>query len=108
MPTEDLDDDYVREPAQRMMRKPARRSTPWLDWRPSYPRGLRFPAYFISNRLLTLLPFRRPTVKAPKPNTRFLRNILRETDNHNAALLAKEAEESRARLRALHRERTDV
>ncbi|KAK2067411.1 hypothetical protein P8C59_001156 [Phyllachora maydis] len=33
-----------------------------------------------------------------KPNTRFLRQIIRETTNHNAALLAKEAQESQARL----------
>ncbi|KAF2786035.1 hypothetical protein K505DRAFT_422678 [Melanomma pulvis-pyrius CBS 109.77] len=42
---------------------------------------------------------------APKPNTDFLRNIIRQTDNHNAALLAKEAEESRARLKEMNRER---
>ncbi|TKA55304.1 hypothetical protein B0A55_12298 [Friedmanniomyces simplex] len=41
---------------------------------------------------------------APKPNTRFLRNIIRETDSHNAALKAKEEEESRARLRDLRRD----
>ncbi|KAH7127016.1 hypothetical protein B0J11DRAFT_291809 [Dendryphion nanum] len=41
---------------------------------------------------------------ALKPNTRFLRHIIRETDNHNAALLAKEAEESRARLKNLERD----
>ncbi len=46
----------------------------------------------------------RPVGQAPKPNTRFLRNILRETDSHNAALLAKEADESRARLRSLQEE----
>lgn len=45
---------------------------------------------------------RRP--EAPKPNTRFLKNILRDTDNHNAALKAKEEEESRARLRDLRNE----
>ncbi|THY34285.1 hypothetical protein D6D01_02039 [Aureobasidium pullulans] len=38
------------------------------------------------------------STNAPKPNTRFLRNILRDTDNHNAALLAKEAQESKLRL----------
>lgn len=42
---------------------------------------------------------RRPD--APKPNTRFLKNIIRETDSHNAALKAKEQEESRTRLRGL-------
>ncbi|KAM3498592.1 hypothetical protein MY10362_008101 [Beauveria mimosiformis] len=39
----------------------------------------------------------------PKPNTRFLRNIIRGTDTHNKALLAKEAAESKARLRRLER-----
>ncbi len=42
----------------------------------------------------------RPANK-PKPNTRFLRNIIKDTDSHNAALLAKETAESRARLRSL-------
>jgi hypothetical protein len=50
----------------------------------------------------------RPPASKPKPNTRFLRNIIKDTDNHNAALLAKEAAESRARLQSLasneHRE----
>ncbi|TQV93351.1 LUC7-like protein [Cordyceps javanica] len=39
----------------------------------------------------------------PKPNTRFLRNIIKGTDSHNKALLAKEAAESKARLRRLER-----
>ncbi|KAF4975427.1 hypothetical protein FZEAL_7775 [Fusarium zealandicum] len=38
-----------------------------------------------------------------KPNTRFLRHIIKDTDNHNKALLAKEAAESRARLKDLER-----
>ena len=38
---------------------------------------------------------------APKPNTRFLRNILRDTDNHNATLLAKERREAQERQHAL-------
>lgn len=42
----------------------------------------------------------RPSAKA-KPNTRFLRNIIRETKNHNEALLAKEAAEAQARLDSL-------
>ncbi|KAF2735150.1 hypothetical protein EJ04DRAFT_511984, partial [Polyplosphaeria fusca] len=46
----------------------------------------------------------RPTDRAPKPNTRFLRHIIRETDNHNAALLAKEADESRARLQRMNQD----
>ncbi|MCJ1366077.1 hypothetical protein MMC16_005202 [Acarospora aff. strigata] len=47
--------------------------------------------------LQALLP-RRPTTNAPKPNTRFLKNIIRETDSHNAALRARETEEAKARL----------
>lgn len=39
--------------------------------------------------------------RAPKPNKNFLRNIIRDTDNHNAALLAKENAEARAKLRTL-------
>ncbi|RDA89517.1 hypothetical protein CP533_3914 [Ophiocordyceps camponoti-saundersi (nom. inval.)] len=41
--------------------------------------------------------------KLPRPNTRFLRHIIRNTDTHNKALLAKEATESKARLDALNR-----
>ncbi|KAI5917652.1 hypothetical protein F4810DRAFT_641389 [Camillea tinctor] len=37
----------------------------------------------------------------PKPNTRFLNNIIRDTNSHNRALLARENAESRARLRDL-------
>ncbi|PBP28459.1 putative pre-mrna-splicing factor 38b [Diplocarpon rosae] len=43
----------------------------------------------------------KPPTNKPKPNTRFLRNIIKDTDSHNAALLAKEAAESRARLQGL-------
>lgn len=43
----------------------------------------------------------RPPANKPKPNTRFLRNIIKDTDSHNAALLAKEAAESRSRLQGL-------
>lgn len=43
----------------------------------------------------------RPTTNAPKPNTRFLKNIIKETDSHNAALRAKEAQDAKARLRQL-------
>ncbi|KAI2634687.1 hypothetical protein GGS26DRAFT_550954 [Hypomontagnella submonticulosa] len=37
----------------------------------------------------------------PKPNTRFLNNIIRDTNSHNRALLAKESAESQAKLRIL-------
>ena len=43
----------------------------------------------------------RSTSSARKPNTRFLKNVIRETDSHNAALRAKETSESRLRLREL-------
>ncbi|KAF3046730.1 hypothetical protein E8E11_009139 [Didymella keratinophila] len=46
---------------------------------------------------------KRSRAGAPKPNTSFLRHIIRQTDSHNAALLAKEAEESSSRLRQMNR-----
>ncbi|KAJ9361830.1 hypothetical protein C8Q69DRAFT_494402 [Paecilomyces variotii] len=49
---------------------------------------------------------RRPTTGAPKPNTRFLKNILRDTDSHNAALKRKEEEETRERMRNLRAEKS--
>ncbi|MCJ1473477.1 hypothetical protein MMC13_002128 [Lambiella insularis] len=50
--------------------------------------------------LQALLP-KRPTTNAPKPNTRFLKNIIQETDSHNAALKSKETGEARQRLKRL-------
>ncbi|KAJ0424027.1 hypothetical protein BJY00DRAFT_10528 [Aspergillus carlsbadensis] len=51
---------------------------------------------------LKLIIFRhRPTGSAPKPNTRFLRHIIKETDNHNTALKRKEDREARERMRQL-------
>ncbi|KAE8370429.1 hypothetical protein BDV27DRAFT_61406 [Aspergillus caelatus] len=44
---------------------------------------------------------KRPTGAAPKPNTRFLRHIIKETDNHNLALKRKEEREARERMRQL-------
>lgn len=84
MPADDPTDDYVAE----LLKKDAKAS---------------------SNRyevvgLEAVLP-KRPAGKAPKPNTRFLRNILRETDSHNAALLAKEEAEAKARLTSLRNKR---
>ncbi|KAJ2895411.1 hypothetical protein MKZ38_006597 [Zalerion maritima] len=43
---------------------------------------------------------KRPTAKM-KPNTKFLQNLLKGTESHNTALLAKEAAESQARLQEL-------
>lgn len=54
------------------------------------------------NHLLSVPNCPRPTYNAPKANTRFLKNIIRETDNHNAALRAKGLADSRSRLRKLH------
>lgn len=42
--------------------------------------------------------------EAPKPNTRFLKSLIRDTDSHNAALKAREEEESKQRLREFQRE----
>lgn len=44
----------------------------------------------------------RSITNAPKPNTRFLRNIIKETDSHNSALRAKEAQDAKSRLHRLH------
>lgn len=46
---------------------------------------------------------RKPTRRsdAPKPNTRFLRNIVRDVDSHNSALKAREEADARARQRRL-------
>ena len=53
-----------------------------------------------------LLP-QRPTTCAPKPNTRFLKNLIRDTDSHNASLQAKEAEEAAHRRYHSKRRRLD-
>ncbi|KAF2146355.1 uncharacterized protein K452DRAFT_355756 [Aplosporella prunicola CBS 121167] len=86
MPSENYTDDHVAE----LLKKDAKASS----------------ARYAAVGLQAYLP-KRPTGAAPKPNTRFLRNILRETDTHNQALLAKEAEESRARLKALRDKRRE-
>ncbi|KAJ4533339.1 hypothetical protein HRR80_005207 [Exophiala dermatitidis] len=44
---------------------------------------------------------RRPPNAGPKPNTRFLKTLVREVDSHNAALKKKEELEARMRLRRL-------
>jgi len=40
----------------------------------------------------------RPPADKPKPNTRFLQNIIQSTDSHNAYLLEKERRESKIRI----------
>ncbi|KAK5164369.1 uncharacterized protein LTR77_010065 [Saxophila tyrrhenica] len=53
----------------------------------------------------SLLPSTRPrNANAPKPNTRFLKNLVRDTDRHNSALKAKEEEDARERLRGLRKD----
>ncbi|KAK4609331.1 hypothetical protein CLAFUW4_14661 [Fulvia fulva] len=60
---------------------------------------------FVANGLGSLLNNTRPRNRdAPKPNTRFLKHIVKEADSNNAALLKREAEESRARLRRLKKD----
>lgn len=56
---------------------------------------------YLSNSGLGSLLSIRPRGNAQKPNTRFLKNIIRDTDSHNAALKAKEEEDSKARLREM-------
>ncbi|KAL9600632.1 MAG: hypothetical protein Q9219_003065 [cf. Caloplaca sp. 3 TL-2023] len=56
---------------------------------------------YSSYGLQSYLPIR-PTTNAPKPNTRFLKNIIKETDNHNASLRAREIADARARLRGIN------
>lgn len=58
---------------------------------------------YLSSGLGSLLPKRR-NESAPKPNTRFLKNIIRDADSHNAALKVKEEEEAAAKLRDLRRD----
>ncbi|KAI5806872.1 hypothetical protein EDC01DRAFT_742597 [Geopyxis carbonaria] len=59
----------------------------------------------IQNRCNTLTSRLRLSTKSsaakPKPNTRFLQNIVREADSHNAALRAREIHVSRSRLISL-------
>lgn len=56
---------------------------------------------YLTNGLSALLSKKTRDGNAPKPNTRFLKHIIRETDSHNAALKAREEEDSRTRLREL-------
>ncbi|EER45721.1 conserved hypothetical protein [Histoplasma capsulatum H143] len=78
------DDEYVAQ----LLAKDARDSS------------LRYSAIGMS----AFAPLKRPSARVPKPNTRFLKNILRETDIHNASLKKKEEEEARGRMRALRHE----
>jgi hypothetical protein len=78
----DLDDD---EYVAKLLAEDARRSS----------------SKYASQGLSALLPQRRPAGSGLKPNTRFLRTLVREVDSHNAALKKKEELEARARLRSI-------
>jgi len=58
-------------------------------------------ALCVISLITRMLMVNRAPANKPKPNTRFLRNIIKDTDSHNAALLAKEAADAKARLREL-------
>ncbi|KIW90331.1 uncharacterized protein Z519_08975 [Cladophialophora bantiana CBS 173.52] len=55
---------------------------------------------YASQGLSALLP-KRPPGSAPKPNTRFLKTLVREADSHNAKLKEKEEYEARIRLKRI-------
>lgn len=76
----DLDDDYV----SRLLAEDAKKTS----------------HKYAAQGLSAFLPKHR-AADVPKPNTRFLRHIVREADNHNAALKKKEDQKSERRLRAL-------
>ncbi|TVY53391.1 hypothetical protein LCER1_G006035 [Lachnellula cervina] len=78
--SEALTDEYLAE----LMDKEAKRSLKYS--------GMGFEGNVTTSK---------PPPNKPKPNTRFLTNIIKDTTNHNQALLAKEAAESRARLQSL-------
>ncbi|KAK5377851.1 hypothetical protein LTS03_004727 [Exophiala xenobiotica] len=81
-PAADLhDDEYVAK----LLAEDARRSS----------------SKYASQGLSALLPQRRAAGSGLKPNTRFLRTLVREVDSHNAALKKKEELEARARLRSI-------
>ncbi|KAJ5306314.1 hypothetical protein PENANT_c017G09770 [Penicillium antarcticum] len=75
-----MDDDYVAQ----LLAREARESS----------------LKYSSQGLSALMPSK-PAGNAPKPNTRFLRHLIKETDNHNTALKRKEERESRERIRQL-------
>ncbi|MCJ1468617.1 hypothetical protein MMC07_007246 [Pseudocyphellaria aurata] len=64
-------------------------------------------ARYSTSGLQAFLP-KRPTTNAPKPNTRFLKTIIKETDSHNAALRVKDAQDAKARFRQLQSDRVGI
>ncbi|CEJ57152.1 hypothetical protein PMG11_05857 [Penicillium brasilianum] len=81
-----MDDDYVAEVLAREARDSSQR--------------------YQTDGLGAYMP-RRPAGIAPKPNTRFLRHLIKETDSHNTALKRKEEREARDRLRHLRTQPQD-
>ncbi|QQK48222.1 LUC7 related [Penicillium digitatum] len=75
-----MDDDYVAQ----ILAKEAKESS----------------IKYASQGMSAFMPLR-PTSNAPKPNTRFLRNLIKVTDSHNTALKLKEEREARERMRQL-------
>ncbi|EMC98404.1 hypothetical protein BAUCODRAFT_32446 [Baudoinia panamericana UAMH 10762] len=59
---------------------------------------------YVTSGLGSLLSNKPRDRDAPRPNTRFLHNIVKEADRHNAALKAREEEDARERLRQLKRQ----
>ncbi|RMZ83071.1 hypothetical protein DV738_g1292, partial [Chaetothyriales sp. CBS 135597] len=80
-PANELDDDAVA----RLLAEDARAAS----------------ARYASQGLSAMLPRRPVEGAAMRPNTRFLKNLVRDADVHNAALSRKEESERRARLRLL-------
>ncbi|KAJ5555064.1 hypothetical protein N7535_007509 [Penicillium sp. DV-2018c] len=75
-----MDDEFVAQ----LLAKEAKES--------SIKYSTQGPSAFISSK---------PASNAPKPNTRFLRNLIKVTDSHNTALKLKEEKEARERMRQL-------
>ncbi|CAG8081564.1 unnamed protein product [Penicillium olsonii] len=76
-----MDDDYVAQ----ILAKEAKESS----------------VKYSSQGLSALMSPSRPASNAPKPNTRFLRNLIKVTDSHNSALKLKEEKDARERMRQL-------
>jgi len=91
----DLTDDYVAQ----LLAKDAKESS--IKYSTVGMEAFTACSKYVLRPNLTLLTNSHRPVNKPKPNTRFLRNIIKDTDSHNAALLAKEAAESKARLMSL-------
>ncbi|KAK6366985.1 hypothetical protein LTS17_010536 [Exophiala oligosperma] len=60
---------------------------------------------YASQGMSALLPKKTSGGSGLKPNTRFLKTLVREADSHNAALKKREEFEARARLRAIKDDR---